>query len=237
MPEDAIELSSARTEIGQAKEQSIDEIQQAIINEASHILKDPRAVTLTYPNGWAEDPSQLDYTNGSQVRFAMLKKGFSLGRDEICVAIVNNTSNQHPISLGSGISQYFNGEASAQEIAVVRFTQTASERLKKEGAFFKIGLSSNIKNWTGTFSYRGTVSPRRFKPDMPTFVESWDHGSNQLGELIAYIGPSLEHSQGQETDFKQLLVALKSYKIDTALTKKVALETNRLNSSIIQPAK
>ncbi len=214
------------------KEPDISEVQRQILEKSQQILQGPRVATLTYPNenGYlvAAQGYDPDYEHGSQVRFAMLKKpGLSFGRDEVCVALVNNISDEHPVTLGAGLIQHMQGKKSDHEIAVMRFVQTPHQRLRGGGTVTKVIMSDTDPTFTGTFSKKGEAYPYRVKSDIPTFSEHWESGNAQLADQIMYDAPTTDKDFTNQ-DYKDILNALNNYKIDTGLTSKVVKSEDRV---------
>lgn len=213
------------------REPNTGEVQRQILERALQILEDPQAVTLTYPNAnrfsVATQGVDPDYEHGSQARIAMLKKPKFLGRDEVCVAIVNNASKDYPVNLGAGFVQLLQGKKSDHTIAVIRFVQTPSERLWGGGTVTKVVLSDTDPTFTGTFSRKGTATPHRFKPDAPTFAEHWQSGNAPLFDQAIY-DASTRSLDFTPQDYTDILAALNHYRLDRNLTDKVAKSEGKM---------
>jgi hypothetical protein len=218
-------------DIAPSSEMDIQEVQRQIIERVSQLLQDPQALTLTYPNEYAHVVAtqgvDADYDHGSKVRFAMLKKSGFLGRDELCVAFVDNISEEHPVSMGAGFVQKNQGKRSEHEVAVMRFLQSPMERLKGGGTLMQLVLSDTDPTFTGTSSKKGEVYPNRIKSDIPTFAEHWESGNAQLAGLMMYDASSRDLEFASQ-DYRDILHALKNYKIDSNLTAKVAKSEDRI---------
>lgn len=229
-----IEVTQGNRDVGGQEPEQV-ETQRKILERVLEILKDPRAVTLTYPSedvyGVAVEGLDPQYENGTQIRFAMLSKPRRLGRDEICVAIANNVSKHLRRVLGAGLTQALeNKKMSDREIGVIRFEQTPYERLRGNGTVTKIGLSDTDQTYSGTFSIKGRAIPHRMPPhNAPTFAERWESGNIQLHGLDIY------HSfiQGSDVlpsqDYPRLLLALNEYQLDTRLTTKVVENQKKMD--------
>ncbi len=212
------------------KEPGIEEIQKEIVSTILERLKDSRAINLVYPN---EPSSSIhyggadpDYEHGSQRRFLVLDKSPLLGTDQICIAATDNKSIENSITQGAGLLQSGRGTHSEREITLTRFVQTAKERLKNEGIYYLIVLSENLKDVTGTLSVKGQAYPHsRYhtfdKNRVAPFVERWSNGDFQLANTFIYdtSGKDLDF---QEADYREILKALKTAKVNLGMTKKVA---------------
>lgn len=214
-----------------AREPNIDDIQHQILEKALQILEDPQAATLTYPNAnlfaVATQGINPDYEHGNQIRIAMLKNPKLLGRDEVCVALVNNVSREFKVNLGSGLVQLLQGKASNHEIAVMRFVQTPYEQLRGGGTVTKIVLSDTDPTLTGTFSRKGTASPHRFKPNVPTFAEHWQSGSAPLFDQMIY-DASTRKLDFTPQDYTDILATLNNYRLDQSLTDKIVRSEGKM---------
>lgn len=209
---------------GESRESS--EIQKQIIEEVFERLNDPHAITLVYPNA---DASQVirgevdpDYENGSTIRFLMLDNSRGLTRDEICVAILDNRSTINSKSFGSKVPMLTQEVESTREISIARFVQSAGDRLKKQGVYYKLNLSDTTHehSFLATYAVKGKSYHYRIKPDIPRFAEHWESGNAQLADVgLYYMGDNEDVTQ---LDFQDILTAMRRAKPSEKLTRKVS---------------
>lgn len=228
---------TTKTDLALTPEPTIHEIQEEIVNTILERLKDPKAVNLKYPNEnafrIAEHKVDPDYEHGSQRRFVLLDRSPLLGTDQICIAATDNSSTQYSRTQGGGLIQSSRGIHSAREISLTRFVQTATEKLTNQGTYYLIVLSENVTDFTGTLSRKGRAYSRRQYPPfagkegVPTFAEHWRTGNFQLAEVFHYdnAGQVIDF---QESDYKDILIALKSAKVNLKETEKIAKKEEEL---------
>lgn len=206
------------------------DIQREILQEVERIIKDPRCAEIQYPNeyGWKilQDKADPDYEHGAKIRFAALKQkvGF-LGKDETCVAIVDNSQTQRRRTLGRGIIQAMQSHKSNREIAISRFVQTPGEFATGTGTYIRLVLSDTIQDATGTFVSKSRASRVLPKAPLeasrpPNFAKRWSEGGAQLSPAEIY-DVSGDHLEATGQDLKDILQALRNGSFDQGMTQKV----------------
>lgn len=225
----------SQKDIANPKEKTTEEIQKEIVDEVARLLQDPEAVTLQYPGEppfyIANSGAEPDYEHGSQERFVMVKVPSLVGRDEICVALVNNPSRRNTMTRGNPLFQGLQGKHSEREIAVTRFAQSPTERIRKRGRYALITSSDTVPYKSATVSLKGQAFPNSQRvwknvvrsadwTPPPPFIDTWNSGFAQLASSPFYSisGPTEEF---ESSDYVDLLSALRKSRVDRDLTQKV----------------
>lgn len=222
------------------------DIRADILREVQRIMEDPQCAELQYPaeRGWkiVQDKADPRYAEGSRTRFATLKVPSMLGKDELCVAIVDNEGATRRRTLGRGIAQAVHGQQSHREIAISRFVQTGSERVTGTGTYTRVVMSDTIDNATGTFVTKGHALrelPKVSAADRaPSFAKRWGDGGAQLAQTDI-LDASGNHVEANEQDLKDLLVALRKGKFDQSMKQRIIAYEQRqelAQAGVITPA-
>ena len=227
---DSVLVVPEHFQVGAVKEMNVDEVQRAIMEEIFLKLQDSGAVTLEYPSEHVQaDATELKphYENGAKLRFAGLNNSGRLGRDEIYVYVLENTSASNSQSKGLRVNMSASGVHSGREIGLARFAQNPRERLNQTGTFWGMNLSENMDAKSATFSAKGRAYNQKTQPffdrekKIPTFAERWNSGSGQLWGAGLFYGGFGEALDFKESDYADILTSIKKAKVDSGLTKRV----------------